>query len=210
MVKIAYLLGLVVLTSKLFAQTDTTDFEQQNLNFQTSKGKFQTNLHFGMGLGFQNTQIAFENSTALLDVYLSPRVGYFVLNRWLVGVSSEITNSVASFNYNNNYSFLSYTTGILSRYYTQSVFFAEAEYGWGFGNERYHQNKSLVRNVFPTGRLGIGIGIANFWFKRFAFDLMVKYANLQSNKFNFNNFNITAGLSYSFGKGYCGKLFKGK
>ncbi|MCS7005368.1 MAG: hypothetical protein NZM38_08580 [Cytophagales bacterium] len=182
-------------------EVDSVDMEVLFFQFQTAKKKVLLAGHAGMGLGFRNLQFTLENSTALLDGYFSPRIGYFWANRWVAGLNFEFTTSIISFNYYNLYSFNSNTFGIFGRYYFPSAFFLEADYGRGIMKEKSYQYQLLTQHSFCAERIGVGIGIGNFWFKKFAFELLCKFNNLIShNKLHFHNLSITAGLAYSIGR----------
>jgi hypothetical protein len=182
------------------------NIETEFREFQLKKGKFYAGINFGVGLGFRSNSNSFQNTTALVEVYFAPRVGYFVYNRCLVGLNSEITTTVASFDYKTDYYLLSTTTGIFGRYYLKNGFFADAEYGLGKGTQGYLDGKTTrIENGFSASRVSVGIGAGSFWLKRVAFEILLKYSYVhaeadKNDLVELNSFRIVAGVGIAIGK----------
>ena len=180
------LLFFLVSVCKTFAQAtraeastpaDTLAVDEEVINFlvQTRKGNLLVNAGFGMGMGFRNDNLVITNSTALVDYSLNLRCGLFVSNRWLAGAGYQHYTSLAAFDYQNEYrfSFSAYT--LLGRYYWRSGIFGEATAGLGNGRERFVTDQQEQLVSFNGHYYSMGMGIGNFWFKKFNFELMVRY-----------------------------------
>ncbi|WP_020526576.1 hypothetical protein [Flexithrix dorotheae] len=193
----------------LVAQENDTipkDNEVQNFLSQTRQGKGYLGFNFGIGLGFRNENLTFSNSTVLVEVNFMPTIGIFVFNGLLIGASYDNFNSVASFGYQDFYALYLQNINFTTRYYTKGGLFLEGQLGVGQGNENFKRFNNETINEFDSKKIAFGIGLANFWTRKFNFELMLKYSvmdaeyNSISDDFSLNGLRLSAGISYSLGK----------
>ena len=163
-------------------------------------------FNFGIGLGFRNENLTFSNSTVLVEVNFMPTIGIFVFNGLLIGASYDNFNSVASFGYQDFYALYLQNINFTTRYYTKGGLFLEGQLGVGQGNENFKRFNNETINEFDSKKIAFGIGLANFWTRKFNFELMLKYSvmdaeyNSISDDFSLNGLRLSAGISYSLGK----------
>lgn len=69
--------------------------EANNFRYQTSQGKFHIGSSFGLGLGIQSSSTSVAEASLLVDGVSNTRVGYFPINRLLVGANIEFAGSMA-------------------------------------------------------------------------------------------------------------------
>ena len=211
-----YLTYLLLLTcyifttynQKLIAQDDISpnrETERNNYRRQTAKNQFYLGSSFGLGIGFQNYSLAVANSTPIADGVLNPKIGFFPINRLLIGGTMDYSLSLAISEGQSNYEVHTQTFGTFARYYVTKTLFLEGQYGWGTGKEI--KNEPSTKQAFSAQRYSVGFGVAHFWAKRISFELMMRYSgakgtglDVDSNTIHLSNLGITAGIGYVIGK----------
>ena len=181
--------------------SDSLDIEKQYFLRQTQKGTFLIGLNSGMSVGVRNSGVSFENSTLLLDGNFTPKVGYFIKDRLLIGGNFDFIASIAVFDSNSQYSLSFNTLGTTIRYYHKTGLFLETQFGLGKGKEEFIRNNEVVQEVFNGNHFSAGIGLANFWDKTVNFELLLKYNSSWGDfnrngmeQFYMNSIILTAGI----------------
>lgn len=183
--KKSYFLSLVILFCLAvhghgFAQsTETKDLnlsdEQKNFYHQTKQGNFYFGFDYGMGFTVNNKRITINDSKVNVDFLVSPMLGYYIKDRWLLGVHFDNAGSVLFTDYNNKSHQYYYSTGIFSRYYLKGGVFGEVKYGLGSGFDKYTINGVEWEYDLTTHKGSFGVGISNYWMKRISLDLIARY-----------------------------------
>ncbi|MEM1135224.1 MAG: hypothetical protein AAGI07_05245 [Bacteroidota bacterium] len=195
---------LLLLSTSALSQQDSTylfDEEQRNYLHFSRQGNVITGLDFGIGLGVRNQNINFESATAIVDFNVSPKVGYFITNGVVTGVDFDYFGSVATFNFQNEYRFLLKSYNLYLQYYSPSGFTAEISGGYGNGSEKFVTNGSENIVKFEGYRYGLAVGISNYWSKKLAFSILLRYAGSQGSykeieeSFFINGLSINAGVT---------------
>ncbi|MEH0155666.1 hypothetical protein V6R21_16075 [Limibacter armeniacum] len=188
--------------------------ELSNFNWQTGKGRLYTGLDYGLGFSVQNkpSRQIFVNSRVTFNATLSPSVGYFVYDRWLVGIHFDNAGSLLTQDYNNEYLLYYYTAGVFTRYYLKWGLFGELRYGYGDGIERLLLSGEKFKFDLNANNYTVGVGISNYWTRRVSFDVIARYnyatleysylkrANSDDDKFSNDGITISAGISVILGK----------
>jgi len=202
-----YLLPFIFtsLPAFLFAQ-DTVD----RFSLQTKAKRCYAGIDFGVGLGFKSSSLSYSNATTLVDASFAPKVGYFPVKQVLVGLSTDISNSLTVLDGQDQYGISNISFHPFVRYYFMKGIFAEGMYGIGRGKETFRggSNDELLTNSFNSKRYSVGLGIANYWLDRCSFELLLSYGNVQgdfarldeNSPLKISGLSVKAGIGVSIGK----------
>ena len=202
------MLCIMLYTVVLYGQ-DTTQASSNDkktaihsyFNKQTKQFNIYTGVDLAMGLGFRTQTLSYTDATALVEGSISPKIGFFPLNRWMIGVAHDIGGSMASFNSWESYTLYTRTWGGFTRYYIKGGLFGELQYGWGKGTENITKDGISNIHSFRSERYTIGLGLAGFWTKNFNFELLLRYSDAHRNT-NDNRAIYQSGLSVTAGAGF--------
>ncbi len=197
-------LGGFVPTAKAQVK-DSVKVEKEIFQWQTQKGRWMTGSNFGMGLGFLNESLTFNESIVFLDVTFNPKAGYFLQDKWVVGLCYDYYATVSSFGEENDYSIFSHVFSAYTRYYLPGGFFGELQGGWGPGRDRYRAENILEIVKFDSVKYSTGLGIGNFWGQRVNYEIMVRYSHTTNTYGNgesavLQRLSIVAGVNVALGK----------
>jgi hypothetical protein len=118
---------------------------------------------------------------------LNPSVGYFISDKFVLGLSPFFNYKKMTFNYSD--------LGMsgFGRLYFQNIFLHGA-FGLGYGKETLTTVNSTTTYSYATGLFELGIGYALFITDNTSFDIMIK---LRSNsKVGINNSDLLFGNGY--------------
>ena len=168
---------------------------------QTQQLGVYIGVDMAMGLGFRTSSLSYSDATAIIDASTTPKVGFFPINRLMVGGNFDFVGSIASFNAADSYAVYSKTWGGFMRYYLKGGFFGELQYNQGQGFERSTKQGLTDTQMFQTERYSVGVGLANFWTKYASFEVLLKY-NSSNGQFNDTRDVYLSGLSITAGVGF--------
>ncbi|OHX65500.1 hypothetical protein [Flammeovirga pacifica] len=177
--------------------------EVENYNFQTKKGQWVIGMGYGLGVSYQNQNLAFTNSSVLLDVFGSIHSGYFIYDKFWVGGFLHGGLRSVSFNYSNNNLESFFGGGPRIRKYVFNGFFCELSYGKSKSRLSYSVENNVAKFDGYGNIYGLGIGFGNFWTKRFSLDILLNYYYLTTNYDIYetpntsSNFSITANIVFA-------------
>jgi hypothetical protein len=203
----SFWLGLALTAN---AQSDTLDWfsEKEYLAFQTKKGHFFTNASFGIGAGLRsensNSFSSLVGSEILIDANASPKLGYFVANKFVVGASAELLGSVVTYSVNDSYNIFISTGGVFGRYYSKGGVFGEFFAGVGNGRESDQVDGMIEENRFRSARVSGAVGVGLFWFKHVNFEFSFRFGRVwntfddPNKNFALNNLNVNSGIGITF------------
>lgn len=153
-------------------------------------------LFLGMTAG--NIQVISQNGARRSNISLSPNIGKFLTNNWVVGANATIQNQALS-----GFSFFSLEAFPFLRYYTNSkekraVLFGEI--GAGIRLESFSGNRVVNQTeINPT--ILAGVGLNYFLRPTVAFEIKGSYNYYeQSNIFKVNAIGIDFGFQFFFRK----------
>ena len=180
-----------------------------NFTSQTQAGRWYIGSDFGVGLGFRNNSLSIADATTVIDASFNPKAGYFLKNKWLVGVSTDISNTIAVLEGQEQYKVSNIAFSPFMRYYFAGGVFAEGMAGIGRGTETSYNTTTRTRdrNVFDSKRYSLGLGISNYWLKRWSFEVLIRYSSYQgdfqqstASPIQLSGLSVKAGVGVSIGK----------
>lgn len=195
----------------LFGQDANTDKEilinssHHHFLNQTKQFNIYTGVDLAMGIGFRTQTLSYEDATAIAEGSLTSKIGFFPINRLMIGPSYETVGSMTSFSAWDSYSLSARTWGGIMRYYIKGGLFGEFQYGWGKGKEQFSNDGINTSHNFRSERYTIGLGLAAFWVKNFNFEVLLRYNNAtrtindQRNTYQ-SGLSVTAGAGFAFSK----------
>lgn len=205
-------LGLIALyltltSAQSFGQSpaDSVRTEKQIFGRQTRQGSWMVGTNFGMGLGYLNESLTFNESIVFLDITFNPKGGYFLKDKWIAGLSYDYYATVSSFGEQNDYSIFSHVIAGYTRYYFPLGFFGEVQAGWGPGRDRYRNGDLREIENFHSLKYSVGAGIGNFWGERVNYEIMLRFSQTENTYRNgqaasLQRFSVVAGVNVSIGK----------
>lgn len=177
--------------------------------FQTKRNHIYVGTDFGVGLGFKSESLTITEATTLVDASFSPKIGFFPVRQLLIGGIYDLSSSLTVLEGQDQYYLTNSAYGIFGRYYLKNGLFAEASYGWGNGYElaRIAGSDFSEKNNFDSRRKSLSIGISNYWLKRFNFEVLLRYSQINGNysssdtrKLEISGLAVKAGVGFSIGK----------
>jgi len=186
-----HLLTLVIIftTITVFSQTDQGNIliggsSNLGLNF----GSFKTEIN---GSQTQGTQ-------KVTNFNISPRIGYFVIDNLVVGISLPFSSSTNKLNNSKSTENSIFISPFTRYYFTESNIkpFLQGQVGFGSSKNKFESDFSdfeSTSNLFNYEILG---GVAIFINDYISFDLGINYINSTS---KFKNDNDTKNISSQFG-----------
>ncbi|NLR92452.1 hypothetical protein [Flammeovirga agarivorans] len=182
---------------------DILNDEVENFLFQTQKGQVQLGFGYGLGVAYQNQDLAFTNSSVLIDVFGSFYAGYYICNTFWVGGFLYGGLRTVSFDYSNKNVELFLGGGPRIRKYFFHGLFTELSYARSKNQLTYTVEENIAKFDGYGDIYGIGIGIGNFWTKKISLEISLNYFYIKSHYAIYeepntsSNFNITANISFA-------------
>ncbi len=174
---------------------------------QTESGKWLGGGNMSMSIARAGSNSTFQNPSFGFSV--SPRVGYFILNRWALGLVMPVgysrnqrdTGSGSFINTAN-----SFGASVFTRYYVRAARFSpflQGEFGYSRINlTTRSQSQTIVRDSEDRGNYALGAGLAYFVTPQVAIEGTVEYANRAFNPISANHtLDFRVGVMMYLGKG---------
>ncbi|MGB0525924.1 MAG: hypothetical protein ACPGJS_23290 [Flammeovirgaceae bacterium] len=176
--------------------------EKRNFRQQTAQGMLYAGTNFGLGIGLQSSSVSVADAQPLIDGVSNTKLGVFPIPRLLVGANFDFAGAMViqgDPGESERELVLTKTIGPFVRYYLSKSIFAEGQYGWGSGEER-NGDATPEPEEFSAQRYVVGVGLAQFWGKRIAFELMARYSGIQGDVVYLGNIGVTAGIGVTIGQ----------
>ena len=151
--------------------------------WENPKGLIEAQLGFGVGLGFINDRPQFVDGTVLLDILVQPRLGYFVSDKFQLGIELINYRSISGLNGVDSYTLSYNLVGPYLRYQLNPSIFFELAQGWGSGKEETTDDAITSTNArFASKGFQPRVGITSNWSNHLRFSLLVSY-NVTTNRY---------------------------
>lgn len=206
-------LGLVMVGGSASAQFDTLDWfsEKEYLAFQTQRRFWLVSGAFGVGAGLRSENSSnlgsIIGSEILIDANFAPRLGYFLADRWMIGLNGEMVGTVLTYSLNDSYNLFLVTGGPFARRYFSNGVFAEAGVGAGAGRAVEQQQLVFQRTGFNTVRASFALGVGLYWFERINFEFSVRFSRIWNQPYSelvapfaLNSLSINSGIGLTLGR----------
>jgi hypothetical protein len=176
------------------------------LNAQTTAGNFM------VGGNLLTSSISFQNDNTGFDLALQPKLGYFISQNIVLGLSAELGINAVKSNVTMNYGLTPFTRiyvgkGSVDEIPRRVMLFLEAGGGFGGRNSRYENTDGTKTNVTTNGGVFyIGPGIDLFLNKNVAFEAGAEYRYI-GGKPNVSRIGINLGFQIFLSRSEAKKVY---
>lgn len=147
-------------------------------NAQTSKRSYM------IGANLLSTSVNFQNDNTGYDLAMQPKIGYFLNENLVIGLSAELGVNVVQSNTTMNYGLTPFARIFIGKENINDIprrmmFFIEAGAGFGGRNSRFKNADGSKTNVTTNGAiLYAGPGVDMFLTRNVALELGAEYRHI--------------------------------